>query len=371
MCAVRRLPKPDVTLRIARATLRFYNSDSLDFLDHVAPASVGAVVTSPPYNLGVQYRSYHDSLPGDRYLRWTNAWIQAVARALAPEGSLFLNVGSKPSRPWTALDVAAEARHHLVLQNTIHWIKSIVIDKNLAGTRSQLDRDLAVGHYKPVNSERFLNDCHEFIFHFTPRGRTSLDRRAVGVAYQDQSNVGRWQRAAGGIRCRGNTWFMPYETIQSRESDRPHPATFPSTLPERCLRLHGVERCGLVIDPFMGLGSTAVACARLGLDFVGIEIDRAYLEEAVERIHKLCALCGLRGSGGPDGRRDRRTTAAQRGQTCSARGNARRRRRGRPRSGAFASGRHRLRERSYRTRARSSHSSRRRSHEGPPRSRCG
>ena len=197
---------------------------------------------------------------------------------------MFLNVGSKPSRPWTAFDVAAEARHHLVLQNTIHWIKSIVIDKDLTGTRSQLGRDLAVGHYKPVNSERFVNDCHEFIFHFTPRGHTPLDRRAIGVAYQDTSNVSRWRGAAGGVRCRGNTWFIPYGTIQSRERDRPHPATFPPLLPERCLRLHGVDRCGLVIDPFMGLGSTAVACAELGLDFVGIEIDRAYVDEAVERV---------------------------------------------------------------------------------------
>ena len=243
-------------------------------------------MTSPPYNLGVQYRSYHDALPGDRYLQWTNAWIEAAARVLIESGSLFLNVGSTPVRPWTAFDVAAEARQHLELQNTIHWIKSIVIDQALAGTRVRLERDLAVGHYKPINSERFLNDCHEFIFHFTPAGRTPLDRRAVGVAYQDRSNITRWQSATGGIRCRGNTWFIPYSTIQSRERDRPHPATFPSLLPERCLRLHGIERCGLVVDPFMGLGSSAVACAELGLDFVGIELDRDYLEEAVARVRE-------------------------------------------------------------------------------------
>ena len=162
-----------------------------------------------------------------------------------------------------------------------------MIDKALAGTRVQLQRDLAVGHYKPINSDRFVNDCHEFIFHFTPTGRTPLDRRAVGVPYQDQSNVARWSSAAGGIRCRGNTWFMPYATIQSRERDRPHPATFPPLLPERCLRLHGVGRCGMVVDPFLGLGSTAVACAKLGLDFIGIELDPNYLEEAVARVREV------------------------------------------------------------------------------------
>ncbi len=91
-------------------------------------------------------------------------------RALAPEGSLFLNVGAKPKDPWTALDVAQAVRPHLELQNIIHWVKSIAIEKALAGTRSGLADDLAVGHYKPINSRRFLNDCHEFVFHFSPQG---------------------------------------------------------------------------------------------------------------------------------------------------------------------------------------------------------
>ena len=86
------------------------------------------------------------------------------------------------------------------------------------------------------------------------------------------------------MRCRGNTWFLPYETIQNRDKDRPHPATFPSRLPEQCLRLHGLSRIKLVMDPFLGLGSTAVACARLGLDFVGVELDEEYLKEAIGRV---------------------------------------------------------------------------------------
>jgi site-specific DNA-methyltransferase (adenine-specific) len=103
------------------------------------------------------------------------------------------------------------------------------------------------------------------------------------VKYQDQSNVARWQTAASGVRCRGNTWFIPYETIQSRDKDRPHPATFPPKLPEMCLRLHGLERIRHVADPFLGLGSSAVACAQLGLNFTGIEMDAGYLKEAIER----------------------------------------------------------------------------------------
>ena len=205
---------------------------------------------------------------------------------VGPDGSLFLNVGAKPTDPWTALDVAQAARRHLQLQNTIHWIKSIAIDRDAAGAAAGLDRDLAVGHYKPINSDRFVNDCHEFIFHFTPDGRTPLDRRAIGVPYQDASNIARWRRAAGNRRCRGNTWFIPYETIQSRDKDRPHPATFPPRMPEYCLKLHGLSRVEVAMDPFLGLGSTAAGRRGLGVDFVGVEIDEHYLTEAVARVRK-------------------------------------------------------------------------------------
>jgi site-specific DNA-methyltransferase (adenine-specific) len=262
---------------------RFYLADCLQVFAQLPPQSVDVIVTSPPYNLGVEYSCYQDSLSQSDYLEWTNRWVQAAARVLSSEGSLFLNVGAKPSDPWTAFDVAQTARAHLRLQNVIHWVKSIAIERHSAGVASGLTRDLAVGHYKPINSARFLNDCHEFVFHFTPRGATALDRLALGVPYQDRSNIGRWRAAADGVRCRGNTWFIPYDTIQRRARDRPHPATFPAKLPEQCLRLHGVSRIRLAMDPFAGLGSTAVACARLGIDFIGADIDESYVVEAAAR----------------------------------------------------------------------------------------
>ncbi len=234
---------------------------------------VDVVVTSPPYNLGVEYRTYDDQLPREEYLQWTNRWAAAAAGVLAEQGSLFLNVGHKPTDPWVAMDVAQTVRRHLHLQNLIHWVKSVAID----------ERGLALGHYKPINSDRFVNDCHEFIFHFTPTGRTKLDRRAIGVPYQDKSNIARWEGAGHDLRCRGNAWFIPYETIQSRDKDRPHPATFPPKVPEMCVKLHGTDRARIVMDPFVGLGGTAVACARLGASFIGIDLDPHYLKEAVER----------------------------------------------------------------------------------------
>ena len=124
-----RFPPPHTTLKLRGATFRFYLGDSLDLLPRFPERSLDAIVTSPPYNLGIRYRSYDDTMPRSRYLEWTGTWVKLAARALARDGSLFLNVGGKPTDPWTALDVAQAARPHLKLQNTIHWIKSIAIEK--------------------------------------------------------------------------------------------------------------------------------------------------------------------------------------------------------------------------------------------------
>ena len=297
------LTVPHTLVRSDRSTLRFYLGDCLDVFRTLPADHVSVIVTSPPYNLGVEYRSYDDTLPRRDYLEWTDAWIAAAAAALAPDGSLFLNLGAKPTDPWTAMDIAQTARRHLRLQNTIHWVKSIAIEKELAGAGANLPRDLAVGHYKPINSSRFVNDCHEFVFHFTRDGRRPIDRRAIGVPYQDASNLGRWRTGGANRRCRGNTWFIPYDTIQSRDKERPHPATFPPRLAEYCLKLHGLDRIAVAMDPFLGLGSSGVAAASLGLDFIGVEMDEHYLAEAVRRVNDELNALGF--FAGPRPRRKR------------------------------------------------------------------
>ena len=272
------------------APVRLYQGDAIVGLPRVTPAgSVDCVVTSPPYNLDVPYGAYDDDRPRAEYVRWVGAAADAVDRVLGPDGSFFLNLGASPSDPWLPWDVAREVGRRFRLQNVIHWVKSIAIDRALAGKGSGLSRDLAVGHYKPLNSRRFLHSGHEYVFQFTRRGDVPLDRLAVGVAYQDASNIARWRSSAANRRCRGNTWFLPYRTIRFRAKDRPHPAAFPVELPERCYRLHGTERIRLAADPFLGIGASAVAALRLGLPFVGFDLDAEYLSTAVDALRKAGA----------------------------------------------------------------------------------
>ena len=100
------LLKPFAVVPGRRGSNRFFLSDCVDVFRHLEPQSVDVIVTSPPYNLGIRYNRYQDTLPQADYLEWTSTWVAAATRVLRPDGSLFLNVGAKPCDPWTALDVA-------------------------------------------------------------------------------------------------------------------------------------------------------------------------------------------------------------------------------------------------------------------------
>ena len=270
----------------------------------VEPGSVDVVVTSPPYNLGTRYEKYDDSGTRSEYVHWMGEWGKAVSEVLSDGGSLFLNIGGKPSDPWGPFEVLFELRQHFALQNVIHWIKSIAIRKEDVGRYPGIVDDVSVGHYKPINSSRFLNDAHEYIFHLTRGGNVGLDRLAVGVPYQDKSNVKRWggggdQQARADLRCRGNTWFVPYKTIRSRDLQRPHPATFPVKIPKMCVMLHGADRVHRVMDPFLGIGSSAVACVELGVEFVGFETDASYCEQSRQAIEEAIGDLWASGRGRP------------------------------------------------------------------------
>jgi site-specific DNA-methyltransferase (adenine-specific) len=269
--------------------------DCITGMSRLAEGSVDLVVTSPPYNLGISYRKYSDRQDRRSYLGWCGEWAGQVRRVLRPDGSFFLNIGAAPSNPMLPHEIVMTFREFFVLQNTIHWIKSIAIDDHCsrrpAGDARASRREAATairsfGHFKPINSPRFLNDCHEYVFHFTKSGRVELNRLALGVPYQDKSNITRWRHTQGDdLRCRGNTWFVPYETIQSREKERPHPATFPVQLAEWCIKLHGASRVRSMLDPFLGIGNSAVGAQRCGVKkFLGFEIDDAYLSEAKRRV---------------------------------------------------------------------------------------
>jgi len=106
------------------------------------------------------------------------------------------------------------------------------------------------------------------------------------VPYADKSNVRRWAHANGqDLRCRGNIWFIPYQTIQNRTVERPHPATFPEQLAMNCIKIHGCNRELVVLDPFVGMGHAGIAAKKCGIrKFIGFDIDPKYVDLAKEEL---------------------------------------------------------------------------------------
>ncbi len=251
---------------------KIIHANCIEYMRSIEPGSVDVVITSPPYNLDIKYASYKDDQPRQAYLQWTKQWVDEVKRVLHPNGSFFLNVGGSSNDPWIPIEVACVVRETgFILQNNIVWAKSICLGED------------SFGHFKPINSSRYLNGLHESIFHFTQTGKVQVDRLAIGVPFADKSNIARWGHAHD-RRCRGNIWFIPYKTIQKKEEKGSHPAIFPVELPEMCIKLHGLEKTKFVYDPFGGIGTTALACKKLNLDCVCTDLDAAYCDIAHKRL---------------------------------------------------------------------------------------
>jgi len=245
-------------------------TDCMEGLDRLRDNSVDAILTSPPYNIGVKYSKHIDSRPD--YLPWMASFFRAAYRVLADNGHFFLQVGgtaTDPSIPFRVLSEALNAG--FVLQNEFIWAKSITVG------------DESYGPFNPVNSDRFVNQTHEFIFHLTKTGKVPLNKLAVGVPFKDKSNIRRFGHKQD-LRCRGNTWFIPYDSVRSKEERYNHPATFPVELPRMCIKLSGIPKGSLVVDPFVGTGTTLVACQALGMRGLGFDIDEAYVASAKARL---------------------------------------------------------------------------------------
>lgn len=264
-------PKPPARAqRYKVGQQQIIRGDCLRALRRMEADSVDVIITSPPYNIGLSYRSYPDRKEEDEYLDWMLDVAHGLRRVLRADGSFFLNISGSSAQPWLPFELAVRLRDLFVLQNHISWVKSISVGED------------SFGHFKPMNSQRFLHRGHEHLFHFTLNGDVKLDRLSAGVPYKDKSNIARRGHEQD-RRCRGDAWFIPYETVRDRKQKFDHPGTFPVALPEQCLLLHGQEEAQ-VLDPFMGTGTTLLAAQRLGCFGVGIEIDPDYVAIARQRL---------------------------------------------------------------------------------------
>ncbi len=244
-------------------------ADSRQLLRHVALNSAHLVITSPPYNVGVNYNGYHDDLPAEDYLALLRTVFANCQQVLVPGGRLAVVVPFGASRsPWQPR--AAQVTGLLTalgfgLRGQITW------DKGTTGNRTTW------GSFRlPTNPT--LRDRTEAIL----VAHTADGRLAVPESTLQRDAKGTYSPFLPGelfLALTQDLWAIAPESAQRIG----HPAPFPVELAERLIRLYGYPGCH-VLDPFAGSGTVGVAARQLGCQATLLDIDAGYCRLAQARI---------------------------------------------------------------------------------------
>jgi site-specific DNA-methyltransferase (adenine-specific) len=238
-------------------------------MDKVAPASVALVVTSPPYFAGKEYEQAlgegHVPATYLDYLQMLEDVFAECVRKLEPGGRIAVNVANLGRKPYRSLaaDVVTilQDRLRLLLRGEVIWQKA----RGAAGS-------CAWGSFQsPANP--VLRDLTERVV-IASKGRFD---RAPAAARRGPVSISKDEF----MEATTDVWEIPAESARRVG----HPAPFPVELPVRLIHLYTYAG-DLVLDPFMGSGSTAVAAVRTGRHFVGYDTDATYVERTRRRLAK-------------------------------------------------------------------------------------
>ncbi len=218
---------------------------------------VALMVTSPPYNVG---KDYDDDLDIDDYLGLLRRVFAESFRVLEPGGRVAVNVanlGRKPYIPLNQYVAGLLTDIGFDLRGEIIWQKA----KSAGGS-------CAWGSWRSAKNPT-LRDVHEYVI-VGSKGSFSRQRKGEDTISKDDfldATISVWDILPESARRVG------------------HPAPFPVELPRRLIELYTFEG-DLILDPFMGSGSTAVAAVETNRHFVGFDLDADYLQLAETRVHE-------------------------------------------------------------------------------------
>lgn len=231
--------------------------DVIRVLADIPAESVDLVVTSPPYNLGIEYDGFEDKISWPDYFNWCREWLSGLYRVLKSDGRICINhymsFGTSIERlmPLSKLNQIIEGigyKHHA----QIVWEDRTVAKRTAWGSWLSA-------------SAPYCNSPYEGIL----------------INYKES-----WKKLTKGESTMTKEEFMELTSgvwKLGTSRSKHHPAVFPITFPEKCIKLL-TYKDDAVLDPFCGIGTTCVAARNLGRRYIGIDQSRKYCDVAEEKL---------------------------------------------------------------------------------------
>ena len=237
---------------------KYYFGDSRKLIRDVKNNSVNLIVTSPPYNIGKKYGKYNDNVPLEDWEALIGEIAKEATRVLTSDGSFFLNVSPVPNGktreiiPLDAIAYSIGKKHGLYLRNSIVWTFN-----NMQNCTHRLS-----GRWESILW--FVKDINNYIF--------NLDK--VRIPYITQGDK---RLDPDGGRNPTDVWYFDRVNNMTKKKlgIAEAPCIYPLPMIERILRM-STNPGNVVLDPFLGSGTTLVACARLNRNGIGFELDKKY-----------------------------------------------------------------------------------------------
>ena len=246
-----------------------YKGDTLKILKELKNNKLfDATITSPPYNIG---KEYEKNLTTDSYLKWSEDWINLIYKISKDNASFWLNL-----RYYSVENIGKAVPIIYTLWNKIPFY---------------LQQEIIWNYGAGVAAKKFFSPRNEkFLWYLKDKDNYKffLDRiRDPNVKYPNQKKNGKIKVNSLG-KNPSDVWYIPKVTSGSKRSSKErtaHPAQFPIALINRIV-LCSTNENDLILDPFLGSGTTAVSALLYNRKFLGIEIDEKYIKIAANRIEK-------------------------------------------------------------------------------------
>lgn len=248
------------------AGVAIYCQDCIQGMQKLPNHLINLTVTSPPYNIGKEYESLIET---SDYINWCVKWIKEIYRITATNGAFWLNVGYFEVKD-KGLAVPIP---YLLWDKTDFYLLQEVVWNYAAGVACK-------SRFSPRNEKLlwYVKNQRQYVFNLD-------DVRDPNVKYPNQKKNGK-------LKCNPlgknptDVWQIAKVTSGANRSSKertPHPAQFPTEMIERIIKSSS-NWGDLIIDPFLGSGSTAVAAIENGRNVIGFEIEEKYVQIAKKRI---------------------------------------------------------------------------------------